>query len=140
MKEKDGLSTQRYDDVDLVNVTSTIDLLPSKNLSTTIWIIIGLVAAFIIAAALYLINSNKKKAAHSTEPEHQFTVPENLTPVNALHLLDLIKTKRQQTGKLDDQQQLALDGDMNNIMQSHFGKSEPEEANASLLETIKKWL
>ncbi|MFT5904823.1 MAG: hypothetical protein ACI9E1_000409 [Cryomorphaceae bacterium] len=140
VKEKDGLSTQRYDDVDLVNVTSTIDLLPSKNLSGTTWIIIGLITAFIIAAVLYLLSSNKKKAALNSEPEHEFTIPENLTPVNALHLLDLIKTKRQQTGKLDDQQQLALDGDMNNIMQNHFGKSNPEEGNAGLMETIKKWL
>jgi len=131
--EKDGISLKRYEDVDLVVADQTIALTGSQNQNRILlWLIGGLAA--VVAVGMLVLGARRRKDTEELV-ESAYQVPEVVTPVNALGILERLT----QVESLTVDEKSELQTDMDQIVDLHFGKGE-SSVDFCLKGVVEKWV
>jgi len=133
-KEK-GMALKRYQDVDLVTVPQQIEIEATKKWTwwqITLFILGGVM---ILLGIIFLIRKLTKPVVTEAELAPSIPMPSSLTPVTALSVLERVRAEKQ----LSAEQSKGLLADMENIMQSYFGKG-AENDESKLMSTVQKWI
>ena len=76
-----------------------------------------------------------KKPAPVAEAPSKYNMPEDLTPVTALSVLEKISGE----DSINDEQRAGINADMEAIMKDYFGKSDTS-SSLNLKDTLKRWI
>ncbi len=130
-----SMALKRYQDVDLVTVSQTIDIKASKKWTwwqITLFIVGGIM---ILLGIIFLIRKFTKPVVTEAELTLSIPMPSSLTPVTALSVLERVRAEKQ----LSPEQSKGLLADMENIMQCYFGKNTNND-DSKLISTVQKWI
>ena len=130
VREKDGLTLQRFDDVDLVTVPATIEFDGSVKAPISKGLIFGFLALaiLIIAGVAFALRRGEQTEVSSATPE----IPEKLTPVTLLSFLERLKEF------LPEEKHVALDSEIESLQDRFFGPQR-DDAELDLHSLASRW-
>ena len=129
-KEDEGLLRQRYDDVDLVEVDNTTEIIAGEESQSWLaWIIAA--ALLIIAGTLFLLLRKKTEEEIITGP----ALPSTLTPVTLLTFLENI----QKNTSLGDSEKEELKTSIITLKDRSFGPAANPPENDEIHAIAKQW-
>lgn len=130
LAKEDGLTLQRYADVDLIPVESEVVLGPAEKPATP-WIIGSLAAAFLLGVFFWL---KRRKKTAELEPD-LMPLPTHMNVVSVISYL-----RRLQAGKsLGPELEQQIEAEITALETRHFGpQSEPQDP-AALESIAKRW-
>ncbi|PQJ28233.1 hypothetical protein [Rubritalea profundi] len=130
--KEEGLTLQRYDDVDLVSVEKTISLTETETAGLQPWYF---VAGALVLGITGFLTVKSRKAAPVTGPSNVIALPTDLTPVTLLSYLEKIS----QSPSLNDEQKAKLELEIGQLQASYFGPEALQTDEDNLKSIAQTW-
>ncbi|MGB1259121.1 MAG: hypothetical protein ACPG6P_03695 [Akkermansiaceae bacterium] len=131
LAKEDSLTLQTYDDVDLLPVSSTVELGAGKESTFNAWYLLLAVPALALLAWLFIKGGNKPAAVTAKGPE----LPQTLNPVTVIAFLKRIH----RDANLDEVNQTKLNGEIAALEARVFGREDKVPNTEELQKIASHW-
>jgi len=132
LAKEQGLTLQKYDDVDLISVEQTTSLTKAEQAPLKTWLYI-LVTVILAIIATIFIRKNRRPAPQAQE--QKLIPPADLTPVTLLAYLEKLKTN----SSLNSEQKEKISQEIQTLQTASFSNNPTPPTNENLRKIVQNW-